>query len=135
MENYTLASNTYQRVLAATNHLEFSERAEAEVGLGVTLERQAKLLNGTNGPALQQLAMDHYLNVIYGSARRVDEPTDMFWVKRAGLEHALPLAESMQAWSKVGPLCRTLAAQLPALQVQLDKRRERAEEQARKTSN
>lgn len=134
LENYNLATNAYCRVLTATNHLEFADRAEAEVGLGLALERQAKLLNGTNGPALQQAAMEHYLNVIYGSARREDEPTDMFWVKRAGLE-ALTLAESVQAWEKVGPLCRTLAAQLPSLQSQLDKRRERAEEELRKTSD
>lgn len=134
-ENYNLASNAYQRVLTATNLAEFPDRAEAEVGTGLVLERQARLVNGTNGPALQRAALQHYLNVVFGSARRADESSDMHWVRRAGLEHALPLAESLQDWPLVLSLCDTLTAQLPPLQPQLSKRRERAEEQLRKTSN
>jgi hypothetical protein len=73
--------------------------------------------------------------VVYGNTRRVGEPTDMFWVYRAGVERALPLAESLQDWDQVARLCDTLAAQLPSLQPMLEKRRARAEEQARKVLN
>lgn len=133
--NYNFASNAYQRVLNATNYSEFPDRAEAEVGLGLVQEKQAKLIGGTNSLALQRSALNHYLNVVYGNARRVDEPSDMFWVKRAGIEHALPLAESLQEWRQVARLCDTLAAQLPPLQGQLEKRRARAEEQIAKLAN
>jgi TolA-binding protein len=130
---YNNASRAYQEVLNSTNQTEFADRAEAEVGLGLVFERQSKLVSGTNTTVYLRRALDHYLNVVYGRTRNVDEPGDMFWVKTAGLDHALPLSESMQAWDQAARLCDTLAAQLPSLQPQLEKRRTRAEEQSRKT--
>ena len=135
LANYRYASNAYQRVLTATNGAEFPDRAEAEMGLGLVLENQSRLFNGTNRTTLQRRALDHYLNVVYGNTRRENEPADMFWVKRAGVERALPLAESLQAWDQVARLCETLATQLPSLQPTLEKRRTRAEEQLRKNTN
>jgi TolA-binding protein len=129
--NYNTASRAYQEVLSTTNQTEFADRAEAEVGLGLVFERQSKLVTGTNTTIYLQRALDHYLNVVYGTTRNVDEPGDMFWVKAAGLE-ALRLSESMQAWKQVAGLCEMLAAQLPSLQPQLEKRRIRAEEQSGK---
>jgi TolA-binding protein len=134
-KNYAIASRAYQEVLSSTNHTEFVDRAEAEVGLGLVFERQSKLVTGTNTTIYMQRALDHYLNVVYGKTRKVDEDSDMFWVKTAGLDHALRLTEMLQAWDQAARLCDTLAAQLPSLQSQLEKRRLHAEEQLRKTPN
>ena len=134
-KHYGVASRAYQEALSSTNQTEFADRAEAEVGLGLVFERQSRLVTGTNTTIYLQRALDHYLNVVYGKTRKEDEDADMFWVKTAGLDHALPLSEMLQAWDQVARLCETLAAQLPSLQTQLDKRRLRAEEQLRKTPN
>jgi len=133
LTNYTFASNAFARVLASTNAA-LADRAQAEVGLGLAMEKTAQLLSGTNSTVLAQGALDHYLNVVYGTVREVNEPSDMFWIKRAGLE-ALRLAESMQSWEQVTRLCDTLSNLLPPLQPQLEKRKSRAEEQLRKLSN
>jgi tetratricopeptide (TPR) repeat protein len=133
--NYNFASNAYQRILTATNHVEFADRAEAEVGLGFVMEKQARLANGTNSVNLLRGALDHYLNIVYGHSRTLDDPADMFWVNRAGVERALPLAESLQLWDQVARLCDTLANLLPPMKPMLEKRRARAEEQLRKNSN
>lgn len=132
--NYNFASNAYQRVVSATNLATFPDRAQAEVGLGLVLEKSAQLTNGTNPPALARAALDHYLNVVYGNVREAGEPPDLFWIRRAGLE-AVRLAESLGAWEQVARLCDTLATQLPPLQPMLEKKRARAEEQALKAVN
>ena len=127
--SYKAASNAYQRVITASIPGQ-REWAQAQVGLGLALEKQAQLVNGTNGTALARSALDHYLNVIYST----DEQRDMFWVKRAGLE-ALRLTESLQAWRQVAGLCDTLAEHLPPLQPMLEKKKARALEQVGKVSN
>jgi len=133
LANYSIASNAYSGVLLSTNAA-LQDREQAEVGLGLVLEKSAKLFNGTNGPALARRALDHYLNVVYGKTREADEQPDMTWVSKAGLE-ALRLTESLQSWDQVARLCDTLSDLIPSMKPQLEKRRARAEEQLRKLSN
>jgi tetratricopeptide (TPR) repeat protein len=127
--NYSLATNAYQQVVAATLADE-SSRSQAEVGLGLVLERQAALAAVTNQPVLLNGALDHYLNVVFASSER----TDPKWVKKAGLE-ALRLTETVGAWLQMVKLCDLLAEKLPSEQSWLARKKARAEEQIRQGAN
>jgi len=129
MANYSLATNAYQQVVAAKLADEAS-RSQAEVGLGLVLERQAALAAVTNQPALLNGALDHYLNVVFAATER----TDPKWVKKAGLE-ALRLTETMGAWPQMVKLCDLLAEKLPSEQAWLARKKARAEEQIRQGGN
>jgi TolA-binding protein len=130
---YAYARNAYRQILASSL-AKLPEFSQAEVGLGLALERESQLAEGTNAVALARSALDHYLNVVYGQHQRADEPPDLFWMKRAGLE-ALRLTESLQAWEQVAKLCDTLGTLLPPLQPLLEKKRARALEQLGKAAD
>jgi TolA-binding protein len=130
---YELAMQAFSKVLMAPL-ADVATRSEAEVGLGLALEK-----SGAAGPeqgraTLVQRALDHYLNVVYGTNLRTGEQASPFWVKRAGLE-ACRVAESLQAWEQLAKLCDTLSESLPPLRTLLEKKKARALEQAAKTSN
>jgi TolA-binding protein len=130
---YHYAADAYQSVL--TNALAgIPERSQAEVGLGLVQEKLGQLASGTNAAALTKQALEHFLNVVYGSNRRESEQPDAFWVKRAGLD-ALRVAEALQSWDHLAKLCDTLSELLPPLQPMLEKKKARAAEQAGRAAN
>ncbi len=90
---YEAATNAYAQVIASP-FANISARSQAQIGLGLVLEKKAALTAGTNQTALLQLALDNYLDVFYGSIRRAGEIADPFWVKKAGLQ-ALPLVQML----------------------------------------
>ena len=108
-------------------------RSQAEVGLGLVLEKQS-LPGATNQNVVLQQALERYLHVVYGKNLVGDEPADPYWVKRAGLE-ACRIAESLQQWEQLAKLCDTLSANLPALRPLFDKKKARAEENLKKSAN
>ncbi len=105
-----------------------SVRSQAEVGLGIVLDKQAALLPESEQPSARQRALEHYLRVVYQQNLREGELADPFWIKEAGLR-ALRLAEELQMWEQLareGGLCDYLAKVLPQLAQSLEARKLRA---------
>jgi len=98
LTNYDEATNYYLKVVNSTN-ASVAARSQAQIGLGIVLEKMAAPASGTNQTVLQQLALDNYLEVFEtwtGKHLRDGETADPLWVKEAGLL-ALPLIEKLGA--------------------------------------
>jgi hypothetical protein len=96
MQNYAAATNSFAQVFNSA-YADISARSEAKIGHGLTLEKIAATLAGTNQAAALRLARDSYLDVFdtwTGTGLRAGETADPFWVKKAGLL-ALPLGETL----------------------------------------
>jgi TolA-binding protein len=99
LTNYDAATNAYAQILSMNLWASISLRSEAQIGIGIALEKKAELVTGTNRSVLLQSALDNYLDVFdtsFGKNLRADETADPFWVKKAGLQ-ALPLIETLGA--------------------------------------
>jgi TolA-binding protein len=98
LTNYDDATNAYAQVIASPQ-ADISARSQAQIGMGMALEKMAALVTGTNQIALFKLALDNYLDVFdtnIGKNLRDGETADPFWVKKAGLQ-ALPLIQMLGA--------------------------------------
>ena len=96
LTNYDAATNAYAQAVNATN-ASVSARSQAQIGIGIVLEKMAAALTGTNQTAAWEEARDNYLEVFdtwTGKNLRAGETADPFWVKKAGLQ-ALPLIEKL----------------------------------------
>ena len=126
---YDKARRSFDKLLLpqVTNVL---ARSQAEVGLGLVLEKQS-LPGATNQNVVLKQALEHYLKVVYPSDL---QPSDPFWFKRAGWE-ACRVAESLQEWEQLANLCDTLSTNLPSLQPLFEKKKARAIEQLNKSEN
>jgi TolA-binding protein len=85
LTNYTGATNAYAQVVDSTN-ASVSARSQAQIGIGIALEKMAALATGSEQTNLFLLALKNYLDVFdtqFGE-------NDPFWVNKAGLQ-ALPL--------------------------------------------
>ena len=123
--NYDLAAESYQKVLDWPGG-DVNTRSQAEIGLGLVLEKQARQKSGPEQASLKSRALDHYLNVVFGKTRlRDEEKLDQFWLKEAGL-YAAGLAEELNQWGKAVHLYEQLLKALPALRPDLEKRLNRA---------
>jgi TolA-binding protein len=123
---YEDAAVLYREIMVATN-VELQARSEAEVGLGLVLEKQAEKKSGAERKALLDDALQHCLNVFYGLNRRGNEPPDNFWVSKAGLEAArLAESDALQMWSQAAKLYARLIDTFPPLRGLLEKRLENA---------
>ena len=123
---YELAENAYQTVMGSPL-AGISPRSMAECGLAGALENIARLNPATNQIPSLKLALDHYLNVVYGANRRAGEKPDSFWVKEAGLA-AGRLEEELGEWKQAMKLYEHLQQDLPPLQLTLGKKIEKARE-------
>jgi tetratricopeptide (TPR) repeat protein len=97
LANYAAATNAYAQVLNTNVQANISLRSQAQIGIGIALEKMAATLTGTDQTALLQQARDNYLDVFdtwTGNNLRAGETADPFWVKKAGLQ-ALPLIEKL----------------------------------------
>ena len=91
LANYGDATNAYAQVVNATN-ASVSARSQAQIGIGIALEKIAATLTGTNQAAVLQEARDNYLDVFdtwTGKNLREGETADPWWVKQAGLRALL----------------------------------------------
>ena len=93
LTNYDGATNAYAQAFNSP-YTDISARSQAQIGLGITLEKKADLTTGDDQARLRQQALDSYLDVFYATNRRDGEMADPFWVKKAGLQ-ALPLVEAL----------------------------------------
>ena len=90
---YNEATNAYAQVIA-TPAAQVAERSQAQIGIGIVFEKRAALTNGVAQTALQQVALDNYLDVVFGENLRGGENSDPHWVDIAGGK-ALPLLETL----------------------------------------
>ena len=94
LTNYDAATNAYAQVLNTNMQANISLRSQAQIGLGIALEKKAAAATGSDQKALRELALKNYLDVFYEKNLRNDEQADAFWTKKAGLQ-ALPLIEGL----------------------------------------
>ena len=125
LKNYDYALDAYQKALASATDV--STRSQAEVGLGLVLERQS---SSPETPALLKAAFDHYYNVVIGKNLLPGETPDPFWTREAGLA-AARLAEDQRRWEVVVNIYNRLLSVLPPMRPALEKRIEKAREQLR----
>ena len=122
--NYTNATGAFRRVLDDPK-AGIGARSQAEVGLGLALIKQAALLPEAEQAEARQLALQRFLNVVYGKNLREGEIADPFWLKKAGLE-AAKLAEDLQLWDQAVALYDYLILTLPQLTPTWESRKLRA---------
>jgi TolA-binding protein len=121
---FSAATNAYQQAMDSPRAV-VTVRSQAEVGLGLALEKMAALKTGADAAALNQLALNHHLNVALAANLREGETADPFWVKQAGLEQAVRLAETLGQTEPAIQLLDKLAGKFPALKPVLEKRKAR----------
>ena len=122
---YENAIDAYQKALASATDV--GTRSQAEVGWGLVLERQSASQENTT---LVCTAFDHYYNVLIGKNLNPGETPDPYWTKEAGLA-AARLAEDQKRWEVLVNIYQRLISVLPPLGPSLEKRIEKAREQAR----
>ncbi len=93
LTNYDGATNACAQVINSP-FANISARSQAQIGLGITLEKKADLASGDDRNKLLNLALHNYQDVFYGTNVRDGEDPNLFWVRKAGLQ-ALPLAEAL----------------------------------------
>jgi TolA-binding protein len=131
---YTNAMEAYQQVLAPPSIADASARSQAEMGMGLVLERQAQLRGPPDNAELLRTARDHYRNVFYGTNLRGEEVPDPFWLKESGLA-AARLAEDQKQWAVAIEIYSRLLALTPALHASLNRRIDKAKDQLRLEKN
>ncbi len=116
---YDAAAAAYRRVIESDAASDV--RSLAEVGLGIVLGKQADLKPAAEQAALQDAAMTHFLNVLYGRNLRPGDVPDPRWVRQAGLEAGL-LAEVRRQWDVAAAVYKRLVLELPQLGPALEKK-------------
>jgi TolA-binding protein len=123
LQNYAAATNSFAQVFNSP-YADVSARSEAKTGYGLTLEKIAATLTGTNQAAVLRLARDSYLDVFdtwTGSNLPDGVLADPFWVKKAGLL-ALPLGETLGLGSP-DEFIKRMETLFPQAQASLEKKR------------
>ena len=110
------ATNAYAQVLGSPSASQ-ELRNQAEVGLGIVLEKKAESLPPEAQRPLLSLALNSYTDVLYTT----NLVGDAFWTKKAGLQ-ALPLMMTLKE-GDVNKFFDTLERWLPPLKDTLEKKR------------
>ncbi len=110
---YDAATNAYAQVIASP-FANISARSQAQIGLGIALEKKAALAAGDDQKALLEFALNNYVDVLHETNLRDDETADLFWVKKAGLQ-AAALAEALGEWEQAANIYGRLEKKLPQL--------------------
>ena len=117
---YDAATNAYAQVVASPL-ANISARSQAQIGLGIALEKKAALAAGDDQKALLELALNNYVDVLHETNLRDNETADLFWVKKAGLQ-AAGVAETLGEWEQAAAFYQRLEDLLPQLRDSLDKK-------------
>jgi TolA-binding protein len=115
---YDAATNAYAQVITSP-FANISARSQAQIGFGLVLEKHAAQVEGGDQIALLQLALQNYLDVLYGKNLHDDEIPDSFWVKKAGLQ-AAGVAEALGEWPQAVAVYQRLEDLLPPLRTLLE---------------
>jgi len=114
LTNYDAATNAYVQALATTG-TNVAVASQAQIGLGLALEKQAALLPvGEGRKKLDYQALANYLEVFNG----VGPERDPYWTQKAGVQ-AAELASALGEWQEVTNLYASLARQFPQLKTVL----------------
>jgi TolA-binding protein len=122
LANYDAATNAYAQVLNTNVQSDISLRSQAQIGIGIALEKKAALAAGDGQIALLRMALDNYLDVFdtsFGNNLREGETANPLWAKKAGLA-AARLEESFQEWPQALNYYRDLTNAWPSLQAALE---------------
>jgi len=123
---YDDATNAYAQVINSPP-ASAGARSQAQMGIGLVLEKRAAPATGPDQTALLQQALQDYLDVFYGKNLRDGEAADSFWVKKAGLQ-AASVAETLGEWPQAVNVYRRLEELLPQLHDLLEKKIDNARE-------
>jgi TolA-binding protein len=123
---YDEATNAYTQVINSSK-ADAAARSQAQMGIGLVLEKRAAQASGSEQTNLWQQALQNYLDVLYGKNLRDGEPADSFWVKKAGLQ-AAGVAEMLGEWPQAVNIYRRLEELLPPLHDLLEKKIANAQE-------
>jgi TolA-binding protein len=126
LTNFDAATNAYAQVVNSP-FAKIAARSQAQIGLGIALEKKAALMTGNDQTNSLQLALDNYLDVLYGKNLRDGETADAFWTKKAGLQ-AAALAETIGEWAQAVNIYKRLEGLLPQLKDSLEKKMAAAQE-------
>lgn len=118
-KRYDAAAEAYRRVIESPAGAGL--RSMAEVALGLVRRKQAALKSPAEQAALNEAAMTHFLNVLYGRNLRPGEAPDPPWVRQAGLE-AAELAESQRQWDTALGIYQRLLTELPPLRPRFERK-------------
>jgi len=125
LKEYPDAIDAYEKVIGLPE-ADITIRSQAEVALGMVLERQAEAPSKEAGApdaiSLIESALQHYLNVVYLKNLRADELPDPFWLEEAGIK-AGNLVEAKQDIETGVKLYQRLAELLPPLREDWDRLR------------
>jgi TolA-binding protein len=121
LTNYDAATNAYARVFNTNAPANISARSQAQIGMGIALEKKAALAAGNEQNQLLQLALGDYGDVLYKKNLRDGETADPFWVKKAGLQ-AVDLAVMLGDGPAAEKICGRLRELFPQLADSLDKK-------------
>jgi TolA-binding protein len=121
LANYGAATNAYAQVLSTNVLANISLRSQAQIGIGIALEKMAALAAGEDQKALVELAKDNYADVLFTKNLRDDEAADSSSVKKAGLL-AAAAAETLGEWDQAADIYADLKRWLPQLGDSLDKK-------------
>jgi TolA-binding protein len=120
LTNFDAATNAYAQAVNSP-FANIAARSQAQNGWGIALEKKAALTTGNDQTNLLQLALNHYLDVLYGKNLRDGETPDAFWTEKAGLQ-AAALAETLGEWPQAVNVYERLETLLPQLKDSLEKK-------------
>jgi TolA-binding protein len=118
--NYDAATNAYAQVINAP-FTGVAARSQAQIALGIALEKKAALATGAEQTRLLNQALDQYADVLFRKNLRDDEQWDPFWRKKAGLS-AAALAETLGNYEVAVKVYAQLETLFPQLKDSLDKK-------------
>ncbi len=119
MSTYGDVSNAFRQVIDSTN-APISARAQAKLGLAITLEKMAEPATATNRVALLTLALNQCLDVFDGSVLRDGEKPDPGWRRDAGIK-AAQLAETLQKVPQAIHIYEELCDLVPSARMRFEK--------------
>lgn len=122
-KEYDLAAAAYTNAMATAGS-DVAVRSQAEVGLGLVLERKAERATGAERGALLVDALARYLNVTEGKNLHDGEEASPEWVANAA-DNGARLAEELQRWEVAERLCLRLMDLVPVFKKKYEARLER----------
>ena len=120
LANYDDATDAYAQVVNFTN-AGVSARSEAQIGIGMALEKKAALASGASQNELLDQALDNYLDVFDSLNLRDGEQPDPLWRKKAGWQ-AAPLVGRLNDLDAERKFYVSLKDALPQLSDLIDKK-------------
>ncbi len=128
LQQAALDGTLYEKAILAYSETIRSEmadvsvRSQAEIGIAKAYEKQSSKTNvPEKSKEFMNLALDHYLNVLYGKNLKSGESPNPLWIKEAGLAAARVL-ENRGDWLQVTRIYERLGSLDPQSQAALSRR-------------